>query len=440
MNVGASKIAVLGLWHQGVVGAACLAERGFAVIGADSDVARIAKLRSGKAPLFEPGLDELLGKGLRSGRLSFAGDYAEAVRGAPFVFVMFDTPVDENDQSDLSEIFRTFEAIAPALQPQAVILVTAQVPVGTCDKLKDVLRKAAPDVSATIAYMPENLRLGQAIERFMAPPLPVIGCDDPAAFERLMTVLAPLAPQWHQVSLRTGEMMKHALNAFLGVSICFANELGNICDAVGADGKRVGEMLRLEPRVGPKAMLLPGLGFSGGTLARDMQTLRGLGRSFNLETPLLDGAWKANTEQNHLVVRKLASVISQMRNARVAVLGLTYKPDTSTLRRSAAIEVIGDLVARGVKVSAHDPMADRDELKAHGEFAFADNPLAAVEGAEALVLMTPWKDYKGLDFAAVKQRMARPYVLDTAGLWNADQLTALGFVYEDIGRGRRAQV
>jgi UDPglucose 6-dehydrogenase len=440
MNSGTSKIAVLGLWHQGVVGAACLAERGFAVVGADPDAARIAKLRAGKAPLFEPGLDELLGKGLQSGRLSFVADYAEAVRGAPFVFVMFDTPVDENDQSDLSEIFHTFEAIAPALQPQAVILVTAQVPVGTCDKLMDVLRKAEPNVSATIAYMPENLRLGQAIERFLAPPLPVVGCDDPAAFERLLAVLGPLAPRWHRVSLRTGEMMKHALNAFLGVSICFANELGNICDAVGADGKRVGEMLRLEPRVGPKAMLLPGLGFSGGTLARDMQTLRGLGRSFHLDTPLLDGAWKANVEQNQLVVRKLASVIPQLRNARVAVLGLTYKPDTSTLRRSAAIEVIGELVARGVTVSAHDPMADRDELKAHDEFDFANDPLAAVEGAEALVLMTPWKYYKGLDFAAVKQRMARPYVLDTAGLWNADQLIALGFVYDDIGRGRRAQV
>ena len=185
MNAGATKIAVLGLWHQGVVGAACLADRGFAVVGADPDAARIAKLRNGKAPLFEPGLDELLGKGLQSGRLSFVADYAEAVRGAPFVFVMFDTPVDENDQSDLSEIFRTFETIAPALQPQAVILVTAQVPVGTCGKLMDVLRKAAPNVSATIAYMPENLRLGQAIERFLAPPLPVIGCDDPAAFERL---------------------------------------------------------------------------------------------------------------------------------------------------------------------------------------------------------------------------------------------------------------
>ena len=187
-------------------------------------------------------------------------------------------------------------------------------------------------------------------------------------------------------------------------------------------------------------MLLPGLGFSGGTLARDMQTLRGLGRSHNLGTPLLDGAWKANEEQNRLVVRKLESVIPNLRGARVTILGLTYKPDTSTLRRSAAMEVIADLVGRGVAVSAHDPLADREELKAHPEFTFFEDTLPAVEGADALVLMTPWKDYKVLDFAAIKQRMAKPYVLDTAGLWNADQLNALGFVYDDIGRGRRARL
>jgi UDPglucose 6-dehydrogenase len=431
------KIAVLGLWHQGVVGAACLADMGHEVVGADSDAERVARLRNSQAPLFEPGLDGHLEKGGKSGRLSFVTDYAHAVRDAPFVFVMFDTRVYENDQSDLSEIFGAFEAIAPVLKPQAVVLVTAQVPVGTCDKLKDVLRKAAPNVLATIAYMPENLRLGQAIERFMAPVLPVIGCDDPAAFEQLLTVFGPLAPQWHRVSLRTGEMMKHALNAFLGLSICFANELGNICDAVGADGKRVGELLRLEPRVGPKAMLLPGLGFSGGTLARDMQTLRELGRSFNLNTPLLDGAWKANEEQNRLVIRKLESVIPNLRGARVTVLGLTYKADTSTLRRSAAMEVIADLVDRGAVVSAHDPLADREELKSHAEFTFFEDALAAVEGAEALVLMTPWKDYKDLDFTVIKQRMEKPYVLDTAGLWNAGQLTALGIMYDDIGRGRR---
>ncbi len=430
------KIAVLGLWHQGVVGAACLAEMGHEVIGADGDVERVARLQAGQAPLFEPGLNDLIAKGVNSGRLAFTTDHAQAVRDTPFVFVMFDTPVDENDESDLSEIFQTLETVAPALQPSAVILVTAQVPVGTCGALKDLVSRVAPNASATIAYQPENLRLGQAIERFMAPALPVIGCDDPAAFERLLTIIGPLADKWHQVSVRTGEMMKHALNGFLGLSICFANELGNLCDAVGADGKRVGELLRLEPRVGTKAMLLPGLGFSGGTLARDMQTLRRLGRRFDLGTPLLDGAWLANSEQNHLVVRKLAQVIPDLATARVAVLGLTYKPDTSTLRRSAAIEVIGDLLRRGAKVNAHDPRASRDELRAHSEFTFFEDPLAAVGGADALVLMTPWKEYSDLDFAAIKSRMAKPYVLDTAGLWNADQLTGLGFAYDAIGRGR----
>jgi len=431
------KVAVLGLWHQGVVGAACLAQMGHEVIAADTNADTISRLRSAKAPLYEPGLDELLAKGVNSGKLTFTTDLAHAAQAAPFLFVMFDTPVDENDESDLSPIFGTFDTIASALQPSAVILMTAQVPVGTCDILMERLKQAAPNASATIAYQPENLRLGQAIERFMAPPLPVIGCDDPAAFERLLTVLGPLAPKWHLVSLRTGEMVKHALNGFLGLSVCFANELGNICDAVGADGRRVGEMLRLEPRVGPKAMLLPGLGFSGGTLARDMQTLRKLGRHFDLGTPLLDGAWAANEGQNRLVVRKLALALPDLANARVAVLGLTYKPDTSTLRRSAALEVIGDLVRQGAKVNAHDPRADRDEVAAHSEFTFFDDPIAAVSGADALVLMTPWADYRELDFVAIKERMAKPYVLDTAGLWNAEKLSGLGFAYDEIGRGRR---
>ena len=435
------KIAVLGLWHQGVVGAACLAEMGHEVVGADTNADTIARLRGGNAPLYEPGLDDLLSRGVGSGKLTFTTDLAQAVRDTPFVFVMFDTPVDENDESDLTGIFSTFDTIARALQPDAVILMTAQVPVGTCHFLMERVKKAAPNASAIIAYQPENLRLGQAIERFMAPPLPVIGCDDPAAFERLLTIVGPLAAKWHLVNLRTGEMIKHALNSFLGLSICFANELGNICDAIGADGKRVGEMLRLEPRVGSKAMLMPGLGFSGGTLARDMQTLRKLGRGFDLATPLLDGAWAANAGQNGLVVRKLAEAIPDLSNARVTVLGLTYKADTSTLRRSAALEVIGDLVRRGVKVNAHDPRADRDEVRAHPKFTFFDDPLAAVSGADAVVLMTPWADYRELDFAAVRSRMAGRYVLDTAGLWNADRLTGLGFAYDEIGRGRhpRAQ-
>jgi UDPglucose 6-dehydrogenase len=432
------KIAVLGLWHQGIVGAACLSEMGHSVIAADPNQETIAKLGAARAPLFEPGLDELLAAGIASGRLVFSGSYVDAVKNAPFVFIMFDTPVNERDESDLSGLFACIDDISPHLQHGATVLVTAQVPVGTCDHLAANIAARAPGGGSSIAYMPENLRLGQAIALFKSPALPVIGTDDDGAFDRLLTIFGPLAPEWQRVSLRTGEMIKHALNAFLALSVTFANELGNICDALGADGKRVGEILRLEQRVGRKAMLIPGLGFSGGTLARDMQTLRRFGDDNEIDTPLLDGAWKANAEQNGLVLRKLQRMLPSLCGARVAVLGLTYKADTSTLRRSAALEVISDLAAAGAEVHAHDPRADRDELRSYEGFTFHEDPLSAVSEAQALVLMTPWSDYRALDFGEVARRMTGSYVLDTAGLWSAAEVAAAGLSYDEIGRGRQA--
>lgn len=432
-----SGIAIIGLWHQGVVAAGCLADLGFTAVAADRDAEVVARLNEGHAPLFEPGLDALLEKGLASGRLSFTHDVAAAVRDMPFVFLMFDTPVDEADRSDPAEVFAAFRAAAPAIRPDATVWVTAQLAVGTCEALLEEGRRAGLAPAVRIAYSPENLRLGQAIERFLAPPLPVIGTDDDAAFDRLAELLAPLSTDWQRVSLRTAEMLKHALNGFLAVSICFANEIGNLCDEVGADGRRIGEMLRLEPRIGAKAMLLPGLGFSGGTLARDMQTLRHIGDERGLDTPLLDGAWAANAAQNRLVLRKLKGVRDSLVGIRVAVLGLTYKPDTSTLRRSAALEVIADLVREGAHVGAHDPLADRAELALYKGFTVHEDPYAAAEGAEALVLMTPWREYRDLDFARLHRVMATPAVIDTAGLWDAQSLQAMGFAYDDIGRGRR---
>ena len=193
-----------------------------------------------------------------------------------------------------------------------------------------------------------------------------------------------------------------ALNAFLATSICFANELGNLCDEVGADGRRIAEVLRLEPRIGSKAMLFPGLGFAGGTLARDMQTLKSIGDRSALETPLLDGAWESNRQQNQLVLRKLKKAFSSLANVRATILGLTYKPDTSTLRRSAALEIIVDMVREGMWVSAHDPKADRAEVATHTDFRFFEDVYSAVEGAEVLVMITPWPEYKSLDFSRVR--------------------------------------
>jgi UDPglucose 6-dehydrogenase len=424
------KVAVIGLWHQGVVGAACLADLGYDVLAADTDRERVDRLTEGKAPLYEPGLDELLRRGLDSRRLQFTTDLSAAVRGRPNILLMFDTPVDDNDDSDLGEIRAAVSAIAPHLEPDAVILVTAQVPVGTCDEIQQMTRRS-------VAYTPENLQLGQAIERFRTPPLPVVGADDNATLDRIEALLSALPVQWQRVSLRTAEMTKHALNSFLAVSICFANELGNLCDEVGADGRRLAEVLRLEPRIGAKARLSPGLGFSGGTLARDMQTLRKLGDRNGIETPLLDGAWVSNQRQNRTVIHKLKQNLGEnLRGRRIAILGLTYKPETSTLRRSAALEIAGELIREGADVWASDPRASRDELSAYPGLHFVENPYDAIRQGDALVLMTPWKQYRELDFEAIRSGMTTPLLIDTANLWNADDLTSLGFLYIDIGSGR----
>lgn len=432
------QICIIGLWHQGIVGAACLADLGCSVVAADHDIKKIELLESGKAPLFEPRLDELIEKGLRSGRLTFSSDVAGSVKGCLSVLIMFDTPVNERDESDLSEVLATAAEIAPMLEDKVVLYVTAQVPVGTCDRIAQSVHENNPLLSFGMAYSPENLQLGQAVERFLHPVLPVIGSDDSATFDHLEPLLSLFSVKWERVSLRTAEMAKHALNAFLATSICFANELGNLCDEVGADGRRIAEVLRLEPRIGPKAMLFPGLGFAGGTLARDMQTLKSLGDRSALETPLLDGAWESNRWQNQLVLRKLKKVFPSLANVRATVLGLTYKPDTSTLRRSAALEIIGDMAREGMRVSAHDPKADRSEIATHTDFRFFEDAYGAIEGADVLIVITPWPEYKSLDFARVQQLMSGSVLIDTANLLDADRLQGLGFKYLDIGRGRSA--
>jgi UDPglucose 6-dehydrogenase len=408
------------------------------VIASDHDTKRIALLASGKSPVFEPGLDELIEKGLRSGKLTFNSNVARSVEGCRSVLIMFDTPVNEHDESDLSEILATAAEIAPKLESGVVLYVTAQVPVGTCDRIAESIRENNPSLGFGIAYSPENLRLGQAIDRFRYPVLPVIGSDDPATFDRLEPFLSLFSVKWERVTLRTAEMTKHALNAFLATSICFANELGNLCDEVGADGRRIAEVLRLEPRIGSKAMLFPGLGFAGGTLARDMQALRSIGDRLALETPLLDGAWESNRQQNRLVLRKLKKIFPSLANVRAAVLGLTYKPGTSTLRRSAALEIIADMAREGMRVSAHDPKADRVEVATHANFQFFEEVYRAVEGADVLIVITPWPEYKSLNFVQVRQLVSGTVLIDTANLLDAHQLQALGFRYEGIGQGLRA--
>jgi UDPglucose 6-dehydrogenase len=432
------NISIIGLWHQGVVGAACMAKVGYTVLGADKDQKKIESLSKGKAPIYEPGLDELLQAVLSAKTLSFTTDFKQAASSADEIMIMFDTKVDADDQLDMTEIFDAIKEITPKLRENVILYVTSQIPVGTCDRFSELIKSIRPSLEFSIAYSPENLRLGQAIDRFLHPALPVVGANDPETIERMKKLLAPLCPEWKTTNLRTAEMVKHALNAYIGLTVCFGNEIGSICDEVGADGHKIAEVLRLEERIGKKAMLAPGLGFSGGTLARDMQTLRNLGDQYKLDTILLDGAWNANKSQNQLVVRRLSSIYGKLKGIEIAVFGLTYKPDTSTLRRSAAIEITQDLAKAGARISAHDPKADRTELATYTHFAFHEDPYKACENAQVLLMITAWKDYKEMDFDLIKKKMkANPLVFDTANIWKPDLLESRGFFYINIGSGRK---
>jgi UDPglucose 6-dehydrogenase len=269
-----------------------------------------------------------------------------------------------------------------------------------------------PKATFGIAYSPENLRLGQAIELYRHPQLPVIGSDDPQTLDRIESVLSVLDADWTRVGLRTAEMTKHALNAFLAVCVTFGNEIADISDEVGADAEQVMRVLRREQRVGPKAMILPGLGFSGGTLARDVKTLQHLGEANHLKTALFDGVWQANELHNGVVLRQLQALLGSLEGSSVGVLGLTYKVGTSTLRRSLSIEVGRGLVAHGAHVTAYDPKADSAELGDYPEIKVVSEPERVADGADAMVLMTPWPEFKQLDFAAMAKKMRKRVLLD----------------------------
>lgn len=434
------KVCVLGLWHLGSVSAACLADLGYRVVGVDRDAARVQALNAGRPPLYEPGLQELLARGLASGRLRFSADMEQGVAGAPYVLIAYDTPVDEHDEVDLSDIFAVVEEMAPFLEGGTTLIVSSQVPVGTCDRLAATVRRARPSLDFGIACLPENLRLGQAIERFKCPEFLVFGANDDATHEHVEQLFAAVDAPKLRLDLRTAEMTKHALNAYLATSISLANEIANLCDEVGADALKVTQALRLDSRVSPRAPLNPGLGFAGGTLARDMKVLCALASENGYEAPLLRAVLSVNERQNRMIAARLVQLIPDRRGLTVGLLGLTYKPGTSTLRRSPGLELAATLAAEGISVKAHDPRVEPADLQPYLDIlAFCPDPYLVADGSDAVVLVTDWPELRRLDFARMRTLMRSPVLLDPQNLLDADSLAAMGFVYQAVGRGRKPQ-
>lgn len=431
-----TKVCVVGLWHLGTVASACLADVGYQVVAVEPDAAKVANLNRAVPPLFEPGLAELMAKHLASGRLRYTSDLADGTSAAPYVLVAFDTPVNDEDDPDLSPVTTAVQELARCLEDGATVVVSSQVPAGTCEALAARLRTLAPGVGFGMACVPENLRLGQAIERFLRPDLLVLGVEDEKTMAKVEALFSPIPAPRIRVDLLTAEMIKHAINAYLATCISLGNELANLCDEVGADALRVVEALKLESRVSPKAPLLPGLGFAGGTLARDMKVLKALADQHHYPAPFLNGVLALNRLQNATVVRRLEKLLGSLRAKTIGVLGLTYKPGTSTLRRSAAMEIIRRIAAEGAIVRAYDPKADPTEINPLLQgFEMCDDPYAVAQGAHAIVLVTPWPEFKELDLARLRSCMRSFVFMDTANMLDPYQVDRAGFHYQGIGRG-----
>lgn len=406
----AAVVAVVGLWHLGCTTAACLASAGVRVIATDPDPRTVAALGEGRLPVEEPGLADLVRAGLAGGGLTVEADGARAVAEADVVWVTFDTPVNQQDEADAGLVRREVERLLPSARPGARLLVSSQVPVG----FTRGLREHAAGRGLGLAYSPENLRLGKAIESFRRQARIVVGTETGAPDDTLAALLSPLTEEILWMTLESAEMSKHALNAFLATSVAFINELARIGEVHGADARDVERALKSEPRIGPRAYLSPGPAFAGGTLARDLRSLERLGADAGLPTPLLSAVLASNAEHGHWLRRKLADLVGDLAGVPVAVLGLAYKPGTNTLRRSSSLELCDWLLEHGALVRAHDPAVAALPADVDRRIALAPRAEAALAGAEVAVVATPWPEYRRLTAETLVASMKTPRVVDPA--------------------------
>ena len=403
---------VLGLWHLGTVTAACLAQAGHNVTGIDFDEETVDRLQQGVPPIFEPGLEELVRQGLSGGQLSFTTDLPAAVKGAPVVWVAYDTPVDDDDKADVEFVMERVARLFPHIDQGTLVLISSQLPAGSTTRLETMCRAACPGKRVSFAYSPENLRLGKAITAFTRPDRVVAGVRSVADRKCIAHLLSPFTDRIEWMSVESAEMTKHALNAFLATSVAFANELASLCELVGADAKEVERGLKTEPRIGPKAYLSPGGAFAGGTLARDISFLAEIGSTRHQPTPLFSAVKTSNDSHRQWPQRKIQNLLGDLRGKTVSVWGLTYKPGTDTLRRSASVELCRWLAQQGASVRAHDPAVKALPADLSLVLTLCPTPADALEKSNVLVVSTEWPEYLSIEAKTVVGRMKEPIVID----------------------------
>jgi UDPglucose 6-dehydrogenase len=425
---------MIGAGYVGLTTAACLADLGNDVVVVDINREKIAQLKAHHVPFYEPGLNELVERNARAGRLRFTTAYEDAVPGAEYAIIAVSTPEGEGGEADLSYVEAAANSIANCMDGPLVVVNKSTVPPLTGDMVSSVLRKPNRGHSAAVVSNPEFLREGSAIQDFMHPDRIVIGSHDREAAEKVARLYAPLdAPILIMPNIYTAEMVKYASNAFLAARISFINEIARICERVDADAKLVAEGMGLDKRIGP-SFLDAGIGYGGSCFPKDVAALAALAERFDYHPELLHAVMDINRDQRMLVIDKLRDCLEELPGRVIGLLGLAFKPNTDDLREAPSIDIAKVLLAAGAKVRAYDPAAMERSRSILPDIEYMEDAYEVAAGADALVVVTEWNEFRDLDLGRVKQSMRMPVVIDGRNIYDPPVMRRLGFTYRGIGR------
>ncbi len=433
-------IAVLGTGYVGLVSGVGMADFGLKVVGADIDDGRIEQLRSGTAPFFEPGLDELLKRHTASGHLSFTTDIESAVRSAEVTFITVGTASQKDGSADISQVMEAGRVVARNLDGFKLVVVKSTVPVGTTRSLAQLIRKqAGAKADFEVASNPEFLREGSAVQDFLHPDRVIIGTESERGAAILRQIYRPLyliETPFVFTSIETSELIKYASNSFLAVKVSFINEVANLCDRLGADVHVVARAMGLDKRIGPK-FLHPGPGFGGSCFPKDCRALAHLSRERQMEFALVDAAIRVNDQQYERVVEKLRRALGDLKGKTVAVWGLSFKPNTNDIRESRSLLICQALHKAGCRLRLCDPVAVEDARLAlsGSNVEYCSSAIEAAKGADAVILATEWNEFRNLDMKAAKEIMAGNTFVDAKNVYDPNEMRRIGFRYFAIGRG-----
>ncbi len=430
------NIAVIGVGYVGLVSGACFADLGNRVTCLDVNEERIANLKKGILPIYEPGLEELVERNVKANRLHFTLSYPDAIRDADFVFIAVGTPSAVDGQADLRYVRMAAESVADVMDHSLIVVNKSTVPVGTGDWVAEVIRQRRPDVPAfSVVSCPEFLREGSAISDFMNPDRTVLGSTNREAAEKVAQLHLPLRSSIMITDLRTAEMIKYASNAFLATKISFINEIANICEALGADVKEVAYGMGLDKRIG-RHFLDAGLGWGGSCFPKDVKALAYMGETQGRHPQLLHAVMDINADQRLSVIRKIKELIGDdLKGRTIGLLGLAFKPNTDDMRDAPSIDIANALEREGARVRAYDPVAMENAHRLLPAVEMQSDPYAVAQDADALVLVTEWNEFKNLDLERLRTLMKQPILIDGRNIYDPEAPRNLGFQYRAMGRG-----